>query len=169
MDMLSISRFSVVTGVFLVLVTSKVPAGSFGFGKKQNVELFPMVFGQITLQGRPVEGVQVVREASYDDAEIQKTETGPDGRFSFPEWTIRSRTPGKAFVEDRIRQVLIAEYKDQEYLLWYYVTGRVRGEHVVAQKLGRLVCDLTDEEMDYHFPSLENPGFTHNVGSICRW
>lgn len=137
--------------------------------KKYDVQLFPVVEGRITKNGVPQAGVTIIREATYDDAEIQEAVTGPDGRFSFPPWTIRSRTPGKAFVEDRLRQVLAAKHKGEQYLLWYYVTGRLDGEEVIAEKLGNLSCDLNDEEISYHFQMVENPSFTHNLASICRW
>lgn len=156
-------------GLLLALAGNEVSAGMFGFGKKYDVQLFPVVEGRITKNGVPQAGVTIIREATYDDAEIQEAVTGPDGRFSFPPWTIRSRTPGKAFVEDRLRQVLAAKHKGEQYLLWYYVTGRLDGEEVIAEKLGNLSCDLNDEEISYHFQMVENPSFTHNLASICRW
>lgn len=165
----SISRFPVVFGVLFFLVISEVSAGMFGFGKKYHVQLFPEVQGRVTMNGKALEGVTVFREATYDHMESQETRTGPDGRFSFPEWNIQSRTPGKPFVEDRMRQVVAVEHETGDYLLWHYVTGRVEGEKVVAEKLSSLNCDLSDEEIIHHFPSVEDPSFTHDVSSICRW
>lgn len=156
-------------GLLLAIAGNEVSAGMFGFGKKYDVQLFPVVEGRITKNGVPQPGVTIIREATYDDAEVQETVTGLDGRFSFPSWTIRSRTPGKAFVEDRLRQVIAAKHEGEQYLLWYYVTGRLDGEQVIAEKLGALNCDLNDEELSYHFQMVENPSFTHNLASICRW
>lgn len=167
--MLSIRRFPVVIGVFLVLVISEVSAGMFGLGKKYDVQLFPPVQGRILQDGRALSGVTVVREATYDAAEIQETQTDEEGRFSFPAWTIKSRTPGKPLVEDRLRQVIIVNHQARKYVLWYYVTGRIDGETIVAEKLQTLDCDLKNEEIDHHFQKAENPDFTHNISSICRW
>lgn len=167
--MLSISRVPVVIGVLLVLLISEVSAGMFGLGKRYDVHLFPPVQGRILMDGRPLSGVTVVREATYDDAEIQETVTDQEGHFSFPAWTIKSRTPGKPFVEDRLRQVIVANHQGSKYVLWYYVTGRIEGEKVIAEKLQTLNCDLKDEEIDHHFVKAENPEFTHNISSICRW
>lgn len=168
-DMTSVGRFLMLSVVGLFLVSSEVSAGMFGFGKKYDVELFPAVEGRIARDGVPLEGVTIVREATYDDAELQETETGPDGRFYFPSWTIQSRTPGKPFTEARLRQVVAAEYQERKYLLWYYVTDSIETERVVAEKLHTLDCDLTNDEISHHFPVAENPSFTHNVASICRW
>lgn len=167
--MLSISRFPVLIGVLLVLVISEVSAGMFGFGRKYDVQLFPPVQGRILLDGSALPGVTVIREATYDEAEIQETRTNHEGYFSFPAWTIKSRTPGKPLVEDRLRQVIIVNHQGSKYVLWYYVTGRIDGEKVVAEKLQTLNCDLQNEEIDHHFQKVENPDFTHNISSICRW
>lgn len=167
--MTSMSRFLVLIVVSLILVNSEVSAGMFGLGKKYDVELFPPVQGRILLDGEALSGVTVIREATYDNSDIQEARTDEEGRFSFPEWLVKSRTPGKPFVEDRLRQVIIAEHQGHKYVLWYYVTGRTSGEAVVAEKLQALDCDLRDEETDHHFQKAENPDFTHNVSSICRW
>ncbi|WP_417547635.1 DUF6795 domain-containing protein [Marinobacter segnicrescens] len=167
--MTSVGRFLVLSVVGLFLVNSEVSAGMFGFGKKYDVELFPEVEGWIVRDGVPLEGVIIVREATYDEAEIQETTTDQHGYFSFPEWITSSRTPGKPFVEDRLRQVIVAKHGGQTFVLWYYVTGRIEGESVVAEKLRALLCDLNDEEVDHHFQKAENPDFTHNISSICRW
>ena len=157
------------SGLLLAILAFDVSAGLFGLGKSYEVQLFPAVEGRVTKGGVPLAGASVVREATYDDAEIQQTLTDADGRFGFPAWTIRSRTPGKSLVEDRLRQVIVVEHEGWKYLLWYYVTGRINGEQVVAEKLKSLECDLDDQELSYHFPKAENPSFTHNIGSICRW
>ncbi|WP_372972560.1 DUF6795 domain-containing protein [Marinobacter sp.] len=167
--MTSVGRFLVLSVVGMFLVNSEVSAGMFGFGKKYDVQLFPAVEGRIARDGVSMEGVTVIREATYDDAEVQETTTDQDGYFSFPEWVTRSRTPGRPFVEDRLRQVIIARYEGQTFVLWYYVTGRIDGEKVVAEKLSTLHCDLSVGEIDHHFQKAENPDFTHNISSICRW
>lgn len=163
------SRFLVLLTIGLVLASSEVCAGMFGFGKKYDVELFPVVEGRVVRDGVPLEGVTIVREATYDSAEIQKTTTNSDGYFAFPDWVIRSATPGKPLAEVRLRQVIVARYEGSTFLLWYYVTGRISGEKVIAEKLHSLNCDLGDDEIDYHFPKAENADFTHNISSICRW
>lgn len=157
-----------IVGVLLAVVGNGCSIGLFA-ASKQDVQLFPAASGRITRDGMPVPGIAVIREATYDDADVQKTLTDSNGRFSFPAWTVRSRTPGDPLVEDRLRQVIVVEQEESKYVLWYYVTGRLNGEQVVAEKLKSLECDLDDQELSYHFPKAENPSFTHNIGSICRW
>ncbi|NWO04412.1 MAG: hypothetical protein HLX50_01510 [Alteromonadaceae bacterium] len=144
-------------------------AGMFGFGKKYDVLLFPEVSGRIEQGGVPVHGLKIIRAATYDTADIQETYTDKHGGFRFPSWTTKSGTPGKAFVEDRLRQVVVAEQGSEKYVLWHYVTARVTGEEVIREKLAHLNCSLDDEEKVHRFQKVENPDFTHNISSICRW
>ncbi|WP_339800839.1 carboxypeptidase-like regulatory domain-containing protein [uncultured Marinobacter sp.] len=161
-------RFGLVLVVLFGLVNEGY-AGMFGFGKKYDVLLFPEVSGKVVQNGAPVEGLKIIRSATYDKNETQETYTNAEGVFSFPSWSIRSSTPGKAFVEDRLRQVIAAERGNEKFVLWYYVTGSTSGEQVIQEKLGNLNCDLDDEELVHHFKIFENPDFTHNIASICRW
>lgn len=144
-------------------------AGMFGFLKKFDVLLFPEVRGRVEQAGAPVQGLKIIRAATYDTAETQETHTDKNGVFSFPPWTTKSRTPGKPLVEDRLRQVVVAQQGGEKYVLWHYVTARVTGEAVITEKLAHLNCSLEDEEIVHHFTKVENPSFTHNISSICRW
>ncbi|PCM42872.1 hypothetical protein CPA50_17415 [Marinobacter sp. ANT_B65] len=141
----------------------------FGFLKKYDVHLFPPVEGRLLQNGKPLEGVEVIREAAYDEVETETVITDADGRFSFSEWTTRSSTPGKPLIEARLRQVVAAKYQDEFYILWQYTTDQVVPEPVITALLGALDCDIANEETDHYFPIPDNPGFEHIIGSICRW
>lgn len=167
--MLSISRFPVLIGVLLVLVISEVSAGMFGFGKKYDVFLCPEVKGSISIDGEPVEGLTIMREVIYDESQVDEVKTAEDGSFYFPPLKVRSSTPGKAFDETRTRQVLVTEYQGEQYVLWVYATPAIEEEPVISEKLSQLDCDLTDEKTQHHFVIPEQPNFTHNIVSICRW
>lgn len=168
-DRFRASQLQVLFAVGLALLIGEVDAGMLGFGKKYDVELFPFVEGRVTQNGAPLKNATVIREATYDGAEVQETVTDQDGYFSFPEWVVSSRTPGKPLMEARLRQVIIVSHETKAFVLWYYVTGRIDGEKVIAEKLRTLHCELNDDEVDHHFQKAENPNFTHNVSSICRW
>lgn len=167
--MLSISRYPAVLGVVLLLVISEVSAGMFGFGKKYDVHLCPEVKGSISIDGKPVAGLTIMREVIYDDAHVETVETDEDGSFYFPSLAVRSSTPGKAFDETRTRQVLVTEYQGEKYVLWVYATDAIEEEPVIAEKLSTLDCDLNNEKTNHHFQIPDHPSFTHNIISICRW
>lgn len=167
--MLSISRYRIAIGVFLLLVISEVFAGMFGFGRKYDVFLCPEVKGAITIDGKPVEGLTIMREVIYDEAHVETVKTAEDGSFYFPSLSIRSSTPGKAFDETRNRQVLVTEYEGEKYLLWLYATDAIEEEPVITEKLSKLECDLRDEERIYHFEIPDAPSFTHDIKSICKF
>ncbi len=167
--MLSISRFPIVFGVLLALLISEVSAGMFGLGKKYDVFLCPEVKGSISIDGQPVEGLAVMREVVYDDSHVEQVKTEKDGSFYFPPLMVRSSTPGKAFDETRTRQVLVTEYEGEQYVLWVYATPAIEKEPVVSEKLSQLNCDLRNEKTQHHFAIPDDPSFTHNIISICRW
>jgi len=143
-------------------------AGIFGFLKKYDVKLFPPVEGRLLQNGEPLEGVEIVREAAYDDVETETTVTVTGGRFSFPRWITKSNTPGKPLAEVRLRQVVAAKYRGEYYLLWHHTTDQITQEPVITDLLGRLDCDIVNEQADYYFPIPDSPGFEHIIGSICR-
>lgn len=141
----------------------------FGLGKKADVFLCPAVQGQITLNGEPLAGVEITRELSYDNIKLDRTRSSASGHFLFDEASTKSRTPNKAFVEARTHQILVADYQGQRYLLWHYVTGSIKEEPVISDKLRNLKCDLSSEEIYQHIPIPENPNLTYNIVGICRW
>ncbi len=142
----------------------------FGLGKKVDVFLCPAVQGQITMNGEPVAGLEITRELSYDgNFKLDYTRSSDSGHFSFDEVTTRSRTPNKPFVEARTRQVLIADYQGQRYVLWFYVTDDIREEPVISDKLRNLKCDFSSEDIYQHIPIPDKPHLTYNISGICRW
>jgi hypothetical protein len=155
--------------VTVIISAQGASADMFSFLKRYDVFLCPKVEGRITLNGEPVVGVRVLREIIYDKGRVDTATTSGNGTFRFPELIAKSRTPGKAFDETRNRQVIVADHNGQKYLLWLYVTGRVTEEAVINEKLSSLDCDLSNEEKHHHFKKKENPSFTHNIKSICRW
>ncbi len=71
--------------------------------------------------------------------------------------------------ETRNRQVIVAELEGKKYVLWYGVTDSIKPEISVVKKLDFMNCELTKPEKLQHFVKQENPSFTHNIHSVCRW
>lgn len=140
----------------------------FDFLNKVDVELFPPVEGRLFYNGEPLQDVEIIREAAYDKVETETTVTAADGHFSFPRWTARSSTPGKPLIEVRIRQVVAVRYQGEFYILWQHTTDKITPEPVITDLLGRLDCDIVNEQADHYFPIPGSPDFEHIIGSICR-
>lgn len=153
----------------LMLSINTGHAGMFGLGKKAEVFLCPDVQGQITLNGEPVAGVKILREVVYDDSFIDYATSSESGTFRFDELRTKSRTPNKAFDETRNVQVITAEFKGKQYLLWGYATSSITEEPLITDKLARLKCELTNEEKYHHFPIEDSPHLFYNIQGICRW
>ncbi|MBU2873136.1 DUF6795 domain-containing protein [Marinobacter salexigens] len=163
-------RFWIFSVIALAVSTATgVYAGMFGFLKNYDVQLFPPVEGRLLHSGVPLEGVEIIREATYDEVKTETVVTDDDGRFFFPEWVTRSNTPGKPLIEVRLRQVVAAKYQGEYYILWQYTTDQIEPESVITELLSNLDCDITNEEIDHYFPIPDNPDFEHIIGSICRW
>ncbi|TDT44365.1 hypothetical protein DES49_0467 [Halospina denitrificans] len=161
--------FTALALTLIPLTSSQVMADMFGFFKRYDVHLSPEVHGRITLNGTPLEEVQVSRELTYGKEYLDRTTTDVNGRFYFAEKNIRSGIPGKLFNETRNRQVIVADYEGEKYLLWHTVTDSIEPHETLTQLLKSMDCELSNPEKLQHFERHENPSFTHNIHSICRW
>lgn len=155
--------------VLIAVPATGVYAGMFSFLKKYDVLLFPAVEGSLNYQGKPLAGLEIIREATYDEVEATTVLTDSNGRFSFPEWLARSSTPGKPLVEARLRQVIAARYEGEYFVLWQYTTDQTDRVPVIAELLKNLNCDLEHKEIDHYFAVPGKPDLSHVVGSVCRW
>ncbi|MGM0433304.1 MAG: DUF6795 domain-containing protein [Pseudomonadota bacterium] len=151
------------------LYSSEVMADMFGWFKRYDVHLSPAVKGRILKDGEPVPDVKIFRELTYEKEYLDQTQTNDEGYFELPAKWIRSGIPGRMFDQTRIRQIVDAEKDGQSYLLWYTNTPSIEPEKTVTEKLGALHCDLSTPEKLHHFTVAEDPNFTHDVFSICRW
>lgn len=159
---------TVAASITLVFVTTslQVKADMFAWFKKYDVQLSPAVSGKVTFQGKPVSGVKVVRELTYDKEFVDYATTDNNGQFQFAEKTIRSRSPGSAFDTSK-RQVLYLDHDNQRYLLWYYSTLNASAAKTLTAKLQQLRCELTQPEKTYELPNQEHPAHPHGVTGIC--
>ena len=104
----------------------------FGFFKRTEVQLSPPVKGRITNNGKPLAGVEVVRDLFYEgydkeNSVIDYALTNINGEFSFNEKIIKSRYPGDIFGENLpvSQQIYIQKdtheqlnEEDRYYWLW---------------------------------------------------
>lgn len=157
--------------LLLFLSSTQAVADMFSLFKKYDVHLSPEVHGQITLEGKPLSNIEILRGLTYgDDGElIDKATTDEQGRFYFPEKNIRSRKPGSMFDESRIRQIISLDYNKEKYLLWYTAPIGVKTNKALTERLKKLNCDLSNIEEEVEFDSPEYPQSGHLVHSICRW
>lgn len=156
---------------FFVNLTIQVNASMFGFFKKYDVHLSPVVQGQINLNGHPVPNQKVIRSLTYgDDAEqIEEVMTDQNGKFYFPDKNIRSSRPGSMFDESTVRQIVLIERDNKKYLLWYSDTFGIKPAEAISERLSALICDLNNSEETFEFPSIEHAKLNHFTYSICRW
>ncbi|TCI01771.1 hypothetical protein EZV61_15995 [Corallincola luteus] len=143
----------------------------FGLLKKYDVHLCPVVQGRITLHDKPISGVPVKRWLYYIDEieRVDTTETDSDGRFSFPEVTIRSKLPGDIFTVSRTQQKITTTHEDLDYTLWEADLSGIKALPEYSEKLGTLICDLSSNEVNFTFPNHSNPNREYDATSICRW
>ena len=167
---LSYKALLLVCSCLLILFYSPVGASMFGLFKKYDVHLCPEVKGRILDHGKPVEGLIVKRWLVYVD-EIEREDsviTDENGEFYFPEKNIKSKLPGRAFVENLTRQAIYIEYQGTKLPLWRATLFGYFKNSAFSKKLQDLNCDVNDPAVDFEF---ENPtgGLRHYANSICRW
>ncbi|MCG6202832.1 DUF4198 domain-containing protein [Psychromonas antarctica] len=163
---------TVLLGSLLLLLSStQAVADMFSFFKKYDVHLCPEVHGQITLEGKPIPNLEVIRGLTYgdDDELVDKAMTDEQGRFLFPEKNIRSRKPGSMFDESRRRQTIGVVHRGQQYVLWYTQSIGIEANKNLTDKLNYLNCDLNNSEEKIKIKNHEYPQGNHLIHSICRW
>ncbi|GGB19317.1 hypothetical protein GCM10007414_35910 [Agarivorans gilvus] len=149
--------------------------------KKQTVELFPPVSGQLTENGKPLVGVRLKRSYEFidiTDGEIHDyTTTDNEGRFSFPELTMQSRHADNPSRTNVIWQGIRIDSKDpnqteeDEVYLWDANSRGVKHVSYFTEMLSDLNCDLSAEEETIYIIHSDYPTgvVTLPVTSVCRW
>jgi hypothetical protein len=144
---------------FLTITTLVFGMGLFDFMK---VCIFSEVGGVVTMAGKPVAGVEIIRTANYDDKDyIDKTVTDALGRFHFEPMFSYSLLKW----DPTIFQKIVLRYKGKEYIGWdktrgnYDLNGELDGNILISD----LVCELD------HEPTVKYQDIRGNVYGICKW
>ena len=142
----------------------------FGLFKKYDVHLCPEVKGKVLDNGEPVSNLTVHRWLCYTD-EVEREDsaiTNIKGEFYLPECKIRSKLPGRAFVESITNQLIYIEHKDEKIPLWQAVLEGRQPLEAFNYKLEALNCDLSNPIVTFEFKS-DFSQRTYSARGICRW
>ncbi len=149
------------------------------FKKSVDVEVFPAVAGRITNQGEALAGLKLKRGYHYvsamDEMVWDYTVTDSEGRFTFPELTMKSKRPNSLFAENRIIQMIqLDDDRYQEYaeaFIWGAKSVGVKHISYFIERLSMLDCDLESPEMVHEIIDEEFPSGSvrYDIRSICRW
>lgn len=142
----------------------------FGWFKKKEAYLSPVVKGVVKEQGKPFANIQVARELIYmDDLQgLDYAETDAEGQFYFPEKTIMSRIAANPLSEQRVSQYIYIERDEQKYQLWGTVQTAFKEVPEFSEKLAMLECELTDKLVTFAFKKNDHPR-EYMATNICRW
>ncbi|WP_281560372.1 DUF6795 domain-containing protein [Thalassomonas sp. RHCl1] len=169
-------KFALKTTLLLFLILSitvltKGMADMFGFFKKYDVHLCPLVKGQILKEGKAVAGIEVIRSLTYVDNKerIDSVKTDDKGNFILPKVNIRSKMPGNFMVEHNTRQIIYTEQNNKKYILWNTSMWGFKPIAAFNRKLSSLNCDLTSPKVSFEFANDKHPQRPHYAGTICRW
>lgn len=154
------------------------------FFKKIDVHLCPEVKGRIVNNGKPVAGLEILRQLAFNDFDIIKdtTYTDKNGEFNFSEKNIRLPKRKISIAANVTNQVIIIidrkkQYrtrdKDIYYRLWQVSKGGINRKKSFSKKLSQLNCELTNKEVYFLFEYNKNltqePKYNYYGTSICRW
>ncbi len=172
-----ISLFILCFTLIALFIYSMESQAMFGFLKKTEVQLSPPVKGRITDNGKPLSGIEVVRELFYsgydkENAIIDHALTNTNGEFSFNEKIVKSRSPSDVFGQNIpvSQEIYIKkEAKDDMFLLWG-VSKHWRSAPPLNDLMLQLNADLQNKEVDQ---MVNTTGYnTRNeqlVTTICHW
>lgn len=110
--------------------------------------LFSAVNGIVLLDGKPVQGVEVVQDYHWHwgDKQVKNvTTTDAQGRFSFPVVTGKSMTAGLLPHEPVIDQQILFYYQGKEHQGWFHAKHNYEDLGELHGQPLNLVCDLKDE------------------------
>ena len=164
------SAFFIITPILLCLSFISEGVDMFGWFKKKQAYLSPIVQGVVKENGKPVANIQVSRQLIYmDDIERDDyAETDEKGQFYFPEKTIMSRLASNPLSEQRSSQYIYIKRGDKEYQLWGTVQTAFKEVPEYSKKLASLHCDLNDKLVSFAFKK-NNHTREYMATSICRW
>ena len=144
-----------------------------GFFDAMKVNLFSEMKGVVTLNGEPVSGAKIVRNAvpNNDKKYVDSTVTDSLGKFRLGE--METQMFLKLFpTQIVVYQKVIIEYEGQPYLAWEagYTGGKNKGELNEYDAIGtdkeidiNLRYELTDTESD------KAGSYTLVISGICNW
>ncbi|MEZ9140390.1 MULTISPECIES: DUF6795 domain-containing protein [unclassified Shewanella] len=174
--------FTGVIAILLLIVTvsSLSEESMLGLFKKAvDVEVFPEVSGRLTLNGEPLSNVNIKRGFKYsgvmEEIEWDFVSTDENGKFVFPELTMSSDHPNKAFTETRVAQAImladnnIPDYEDA--YLWSTVSRGIRHISYFSERLSQLNCELSNEAIRHEVidEEFEDGVVRYTIFSLCRW
>lgn len=174
------SPSSLVLIIFLLSFAFEAYGLEIEMFKKETVELFPAVRGQLTYNGKPLVGIKLKRSYEFidiTDGEIHDyTTTDSEGRFSFPELTMQSRHANNPLRTNVIWQGIrvddqqVNTQKDEIYL-WDANSRGVTHNSYFSEMLSELNCDLANDEeiVDIYNSDFPSGVVNYTVVSVCRW
>ncbi|WP_343224224.1 DUF6795 domain-containing protein [Pseudoalteromonas sp. CNC9-20] len=138
--------------------------------RKHKIVLCSRVSGQLLINGLPANKVRVRRILTYSGEQefSDSTVTDSEGCFSLAKYSILSRKPNKPFFDSFTHQYIYAEFDGNKPLIWF---AKHRGKDELdsfAKKLGNIIGDLTDPEVQFEFDSGVSQ-VKYFANSRCRW
>ncbi|MGY5615515.1 DUF6795 domain-containing protein [Vibrio cincinnatiensis] len=168
--------------LLLIFFVQESDASMFGFlknFKKETIEVFPAVSGQLTYNNHPLKNVRVKRSYNYIDVmkkdKDDYTTTDDHGYFTFPELTIKSSHPNKFFSVNIIWQAIVIDDSDypefSDSYLWYTNSRGIKHNPYFVDMLSKLDCKLENKEEELMIVNPKYPeGYVkYNIYSVCRW
>lgn len=154
--------------------------------EKEEIHLSPEVKGRVLDNGKPVVGMTIMRELSYNDYDSIKdtTITDNDGCFSFPKKIMKKSPYRMEITHHHISQLIAVVDKDKKYRrdnsqtlypLWNVTKKHIGQDESFIEKLKSLECDINNKEYYFAFDyrsdwDVEEKYRYENSGTtICRW
>lgn len=163
----------------LIIFISEDAQAMFGLFKNYDVEMSSPVKGRVTNHGKPMANLTINRSLVYQgykkgEEQLETVKTDQDGRFSFPEFRVKSKYPGDIFGSNfGVQQAIYFEVNGKLYRLWASTKGVPELNYPkLADLLLNLNGDMENQQVTYEFETkLEDEEYPihHNVYSICYW
>jgi hypothetical protein len=111
------------------------------------IVLFSEVRGTVLLDGKPVQGAQLVQRVRWSDKAdknpVRLTLTDEHGAFHFPAIERKAGLLRLIPAQPTMLQTLLIRYHDEEYIAWQHSKGSYEPNTELDGQPINLVCELT--------------------------
>ncbi|MEE2002287.1 carboxypeptidase-like regulatory domain-containing protein [Alkalimonas sp. MEB108] len=165
-----IDKKPAIAGLALILLmfTTHVEAGVFGWFKKTELELSPEVNGTVTLHNKPVAGATVHRYLTYSDKKFNDSAiTDEQGHFQLPVKIAKLRV--SPMFDTTVTQTLVVEHANSRTEIWAAANLNTLNYDSIRQLLSSMQCELTSPDMRLEIPMRNPQSPPLGVVSICTF
>jgi len=168
-----VTKYVKILFISVLLLSSSTKVWGMALFDFFKIYVFSDVNGTVLLEGKPVQGAEIIRTADHEEDKVytDSTTTDANGHFSLPPISTYSLRP--IMLGTIIRQEIIIRYDGKEYLAWKtikmnnHIYGELNDAGIENPVKFHLKCELTENQEKYEVIKLRHRN--SRVTGLCSW